>query len=178
MPQSFFMLLFSFLDIFSEPWTAAAIVNAIGPALFFGGITIGSSVGMNALSSLLSKKPKGPLDQGRNVTAKQAAAPRRMVYGKLGKAGGILTFIQLTGSKNEYLHMVITLAGHEVHGITQMYFDDETVPVDGNGDATGKYAGLVHREIKRGSTRSEDSVNAPHVASALSSQCLIGPYVK
>ena len=60
--------------------------------------------------------------------------------------GGVLTFIHTAGGSNEFFHMVITLAGHEVNSIGTMYFDGEAVPLDGSGDATGKYADHVHAE--------------------------------
>jgi len=42
------------------------------------------------------------------------------------------------------LHLVIELAGHEVEEIGDIYFDDQVVTLDGIGNATGRYHGLVY----------------------------------
>lgn len=41
------------------------------------------------------------------------------------------------------LHLVIVLAAHECEEIGDVYFDDEIVPLDADGNATGKYANHV-----------------------------------
>lgn len=49
-----------------------------------------------------------------------------------------------TDSKvSRYLHLVVVLAGHECEEIGDMYFDGVLVPLDADGNATGKYAGHV-----------------------------------
>jgi len=48
------------------------------------------------------------------------------------------------------LHLVIALAGHRVQAIGNPYFDGEEVDLDGNGDATGKWAGKVFCARKLG----------------------------
>jgi hypothetical protein len=42
------------------------------------------------------------------------------------------------------LHLVIVWAAHEVEEIGDLYFNDELVPLDGNGDATGRLVGHVY----------------------------------
>ncbi|MFN7195151.1 MAG: phage tail protein, partial [bacterium] len=71
-----------------------------------------------------------------------------MIYGQV-RTGGAITFLHTTDG-NSKLHLVITLAGHEVEEIGDIYFDDEVVPLDGSGNATGKYAGFVRVQKKLG----------------------------
>lgn len=68
--------------------------------------------------------------------AAQAGANVRIQYTAAG-AGDV------TG---RYLHLVLVLAAHECEAIDTIYFNDETVPLDGSGNATGKYAGHVYVE--------------------------------
>src|SRR5688572_10702930 len=63
----------------------------------------------------------------------------QVIYGQ-ARVGGALTFAhENTSTKGFYL--VITLAGHECEEIGEIWFNDEIVPLDANGIATGKYAG-------------------------------------
>lgn len=43
-----------------------------------------------------------------------------------------------------FLHLVIELACHQVEAIDEILFDDEVVPLDGTGNATGRFAGHVY----------------------------------
>lgn len=119
------------------------------------------SVGVSALSSALTKPPKPPASgnftrqlKDRTITARQPIAPRRIIYGEV-RVGGVYTFIHTTGSSNEFLNLVITLAGHEIDAVTGLFFDGDEVPLDGNGDATGEFAGLVHMETNLGTDDQE-----------------------
>lgn len=114
------------------------------------------SIGVSAISSALTKPPKPPAAgnftrqlKDRTITARQPIAPRRIIYGEV-RVGGVYTFIHTTGSANEYLNLVITLSGHEIEAITGLFFDGVEVPLDGNGDATGDFAGFVHMETNLG----------------------------
>lgn len=125
---------------------AAAIVGI--------GISVGISIGINLISSALRGNPKLPsqtaiTQDGRTISARGATAPHRVLYGA-SRLGGTLIFIHTTGAKNEFLHQVYAMGGHEFEEIGTMYFDDTVVPLDGSGDATGTYAGLVHVEKNLG----------------------------
>ncbi|NCV21943.1 MAG: hypothetical protein EBV45_08350 [Chloroflexi bacterium] len=66
---------------------------------------------------------------------------RQIIYGRC-KTAGTIVYISTTGTKNEYLHLVVALAGHEIQEIGDVYFNDEVVLTgSGDGGATGKYAG-------------------------------------
>ena len=79
------------------------------------------------------------IENGVNVTAKAPTAPYRIVYGST-RVGGTIVYASTTSSTNEFLHMVIVLAGHEVADIPTIYFGDdiielETLSNDSNGIA-------------------------------------------
>ena len=129
-----------------------ATVAFLGTTLavtFFG---IGVSLVLGGLSQALAKKPNSRIlgDAGfRAFTTRAVAAPWRIPYGAV-RAGGVITFVHAAGTDNEFIYMVITLAGREISAVNSMYFDGVLVPVDGNGDATGDFAGHAHREINLG----------------------------
>ena len=45
-------------------------------------------------------------------------AARQIIYGQ-AKVLGVLVYISTTGTKNEFLHMVIAIAGHEVEALSR-----------------------------------------------------------
>jgi hypothetical protein len=111
-------------------------------------IGIGISTALGGVAQLLTPRPKLPSlgDElgGRLNTVRQPISPHRIVMGTVGKVGGIITLLhEATISSTVYDYLVVTLSGCELNAIGTMYFDDEAVPVDGSGNATGKYAGLV-----------------------------------
>lgn len=142
-----------------------AIALSVGPLISVGVITsiavanalvgFGLSMVLGGIGSMLTHHPSATTTQSTvglsstTVSVRQPVAPRVTQYG-LDRRGGIITFIDTTGASNEFLHLVITLTGHQVTAINNMYFDGVAVPIDGSGDATGKYTGFVHVEKKLG----------------------------
>jgi hypothetical protein len=126
--------------------TATAILTSV--------ISLGASLVLGAISKLFTKGPGSSAlthqMSSRTVTSRQAVAPWQIMYGK-NRAGGIITMLHTTGANNEFLHIVITVAGHEVNAIPLMYFDGVNVPLNGSGDATGNFSGFVHAEFNLGS---------------------------
>ncbi|TXL70098.1 hypothetical protein FHP25_35850 [Vineibacter terrae] len=113
---------------------AASIASAVASIVI--------SIGLGMLQRALTKKPKMKGDGiDTKVTVRQPNAPWRVIYGKT-RVGGTYAFVHCTDN-NQHLHLVIMLAGHEVEEIGDIWFDDEVVPLDGAGNATGKYAGYV-----------------------------------
>ena len=99
---------------------------------------------LGTLSSALTKSPAGFGGGigGTTVTGRNSIAPRQIIYGR-NRVGGTIVYMEGTNS-NKYLHMVIALAGHEIDAIEKVYFGDEEVVFDGNGNVTtGKYANKV-----------------------------------
>ena len=131
---------------------SAAIASFIATAV----VNTVISVALNALTGALTKKPKPPASSNftaqlrdRTLTARQPIAPRRIIYGAV-RVGGVYTFIHTTGSSNEFINLVVTLSGHEIEAVDGLFFDGVEVPLDGNGDATGDFAGFVHMETNLG----------------------------
>jgi hypothetical protein len=139
---------------------SAGILTTVGAINFFIGISL--SLVLNGVTQLLVKHPAAGAasvahDLGSSqVSIRQPLAPWQVVYGH-DRRGGVFTYLVASGLNNKFLNMVITLAGHQVTEIPAMYFDGVQIPVDGNGDGTGKYGAtdgtgeaFVHWEKKLG----------------------------
>lgn len=140
---------------------AALAASGVG-GIILGGLTaltigitgLGASLILGGLSRLLLPKFPGISEftaeaRGRTITGRQVVSPWRVIYGKI-RVGGVMTFLHVTGTNKEFLHIVITISGHEVEEIGLMYFDGVLVPVDGSGNATGKFLNHVHIEKNLG----------------------------
>jgi hypothetical protein len=75
----------------------------------------------------------------RQTVIRSSVEPRRIVYGRAAVSGP-LAYAESTGSNNEYIHLIIPLAGHEVDAIGEVYLNDEVVPLDSNGLGLGRWA--------------------------------------
>lgn len=111
-------------------WQAAAVRFAVALAI------------STASRNLVTRKSFQSEAEGRIITTKEPLASAKVVYGQV-RVGGTIVFMETTSTSNEYLHLVIALTGHEVHAIDDIYFDDEVVPLDGSGNATGTFADYV-----------------------------------
>ena len=135
---------------------AAPAIGAVAAGAAFAGlagslILLGSSLILSGISRALIKPPQfADFDskaRERLLNVRQPAAARELIYGLVRK-GGIVTFLDKRGANGEFLDVVLTLTGHEVEEIGNMYFDDVLVPLDASGvgsaaNATGKFAGNV-----------------------------------
>jgi hypothetical protein len=112
---------------------AAAAGTFITAAVGYLATTVITSWALQALAP----KPKsgGAQTQGLLTNLREAAAPREYVYGEVRK-GGVITYLEATGTNNKFLHMIISLAGHELQSIDDIYINDEIVALDGNGFVT------------------------------------------
>jgi len=115
-------------------------------------VTIGLSM---AASRLLAPKMPSMSDlNDRGIMTRSPTSPRQIIYGQ-AKVSGTVVFLATSGVKNEYLHIVVTLAGHEVEEIGEVYFNEDLVLTgSGDGYATGKYAAsggytgsLIHKHL-------------------------------
>jgi hypothetical protein len=107
--------------------------------------------GSMAASKLLAPKMPSFADSSLSDRSQMVRSPisaRTIVYGK-SRVSGTIVYLSTTGTKNEYLHIVLTLAGHEVEAIDEVYFNDELVPLVSN-TPTGFYAGVARINKKRG----------------------------
>ena len=104
-----------------------------------------------AASKLLAPKMPSFSDSSlseRSQLVRSPIAARSIIYGRC-RVSGTIVYISTTGTKNEYLHLVVALAGHEVEAIDEIYFNDEEVPLTGNLP-TGFYSGVALINKKRG----------------------------
>jgi hypothetical protein len=127
----------------ASAWAASAATAAVYAAAYIT-TTVAIGAGLGSLArSMAPGLNAGSLTAGSPLRmTRDPLAPRRVVIGQTRVAGAIL-YAQVTGTKNEYLHLVEGLAAHECEEIGDILFNDEIVPLDGSGNATGTYAGLV-----------------------------------
>lgn len=130
---------------------SVAVANAVMTVLSFITYTAASM----AASKLLAPKAPSYADSSlvnRNQTVRSPISARTIIYGQC-KVGGTLVYLSTTGTKNEYLHLVIAFAGHEVEKIGAIYFNDELAlaETDPGSAATGRFAGYADIFKKLGS---------------------------
>lgn len=134
-----------------------------GFSAFFTKFAIAASLGLAA--KLLAPKPKTPsVSQlaDRTQSVKQSIVARSLVYGE-AKVSGPLIYAEST-NKNEYLHLIIALAGHEVESIDTIYLNEDILTLDGSGNVTApaKYVGFVR--VKKHTGTSTQAADADLVA--------------
>ena len=156
---------------FAVPATTATAITVFGTAITYA--TIIGYVGYTALtvSALKKLSTAGAENKGTLFNIREAAAAQEYVYGQVRK-GGILTYIDETGTDNKYLHIVIVLAGHEVEEIGDIYINDEIVTIDGSGIVTTDRWKSKIRIIKRDG--SQTTADATMVADAGVASTFIG----
>ena len=149
-----------FVKALTDPQTlvTAAILAAVNPVGSFTFLTSTAiyAAGTAAMSAL-SPVPELPdfssftsQSQNRRQMIKQPTQPRRAVYGTV-RVSGLLAHIESTNS-DRYLHLVVTLASHEVQSISAIRLNDVQLTLDGNGNCTSpsRYAGLVRIKTHSG----------------------------
>ena len=97
-------------------------------------ISIGTSIIGGIVGQALAPKIDPPnfgtaLESGITVTAKAPTAPYRIIYGS-ARVGGVIVYAETTSDTNEFLHMVIVLAGHEVDDIPTIFLGDDIVALE------------------------------------------------
>lgn len=103
-----------------------------------------STIAVSAVIGYASMKLFGPeiptfdspaLSRGTLVNSNGAIQSQEFVYGKVRK-GGARTFVDVSGTDNKILHMIVCLAGHEIEGIETYYINDSQVTVNSSGLVT------------------------------------------
>jgi hypothetical protein len=93
------------------------------------------------------------VDRMANVPA--TMAPRELVLGRVRKGGNVF-FRGSAGQFKQIFTMCITLAGHEIDGVEQVYFNNVAVTIDGGGNVTsapyGKFTTVSKTENAFGVT--------------------------
>lgn len=163
----------------------AAITLGLGFG-FAGAMAVGQiagfvvATGINYIGSrALAKKPKAPSftadAQGRSDMVRSSVESHKIIYGQ-AKVSGPLVFARTTDTgydaagvnqagPNRFLHLVIALAGHEVHAIPTIYLNDQIVEIDADGWVTSSpYTHAVEQTV----TQSTAIVSASRVLDRLS----------
>jgi len=122
-----------------------------------------------AASKLL--RPKMPSFSDASLTdrsqmIRSPIAARQIVYGQT-KTSGVIVYISTTGTKNEYLHLVVALAGHEVEEIGDVYFNDELALTGAGSAAQGRFTGYAEIYKKLGSDTQTVETNLETATSGL-----------
>ena len=121
-----------------------------GAAALLGGASVYAALAKVALvlvltqvSSWLTKKPSGPtsFSSSLNITSQAPDETGEIIYGRT-MVGGTRTYAEATSS-GKYLHLIHVLSYTEVADIEEIRIDGNVVPLDVDGNATGKYAGYV-----------------------------------
>lgn len=109
-------------EVVAQYLIALGLPTAVAYVVAFVGLTMVASWVTNALM------PDIEGQKGLLTNTRDAAAPQDIVYGEVRK-GGSITYLEATGDDNEYLHMILTLAGHEISSIDQIYLNDQEVTI-------------------------------------------------
>ena len=145
--------------------TAAAATVLSGGTFTFAAFAMraGQMAAFSAASSALAPQPKLPnmpdygsfeaTASGRTQMVKQPTSSRKAVYGQV-RVGGTLAHVESTDD-DEFLHLVIMLASHQIESFDTIYLNDEALTVNltnGVVSAPSKYVGLVRVFVRYGST--------------------------
>jgi len=119
-----------------------------------GGISAGISAALSGSKKKSERQSISSTGAGNSFTVRQTDAPRQLIYGRQRVSGPLA----LLHSSTPFLHMVVMLASHEIEEIEEVYFEDEYVPLDSDGNAKGRYEDHV-KIIKHlgSSTQTADS---------------------
>ena len=130
-PRDPIMIGNAILGAFAIETTSIAVIYAVG-------YLATTAVTSWALKALYPKPSAASMSsQGLLANAKDAAAAHEYVYGTVRK-GGVITYLESTGPSNKFLHIILTLAGHEVNAIGDIYIDDQVATLDGSGFVTSQ----------------------------------------
>lgn len=104
-----------------------SLAAAYAAATIAATATVAATVwALQKVSQALVPTPKAPIIKA-DVEYTDSIAPRRIIFGTV-KASGMNVIPPLTsGPKNEWLHQVIAIAGHEVNDITDCYFNQDVI---------------------------------------------------
>jgi hypothetical protein len=120
-----------------------------GTQLIFAGALLALGFVVRALSPKPRLPNFGDTARSLNLNITEPAAAVRVLYGARPIAG-VRIYMDKRGTHGEYLDVVYALCGHPVHALGTVYFDGVALTLDGSGNETGTFAGLVHVEKKLG----------------------------
>lgn len=121
----------------------AAAASVFGIVASWGvGLAIGSAAIALTVASVRrmgNLKDGAPIDQvnGQDVMVRSTMLPRNIVFGEV-QVGGLLTYVNSTGTEKRQLYFEIVHTGHEIDSFVGWYIDDKYIPVaDVDCDAKG-----------------------------------------
>jgi hypothetical protein len=107
-------------EVLTAMFDPALTVNpAFQKAMFAIGMA-GVSMEAGAIASALTS------NRGMNITTRQAAAARQIIYGQQ-RVGGVQIFKSTTGSHKDQMNYAIVIAGHVCDSIVNLYLDGRQV---------------------------------------------------
>ena len=131
--------------------SASAVTYYTVYALTYIALTMVTSALITALTPKPDQNPNN--SNGLQVNSKNALAPMQFVYGKVRK-GGIITFQEVTGGNNKILHQIISLAGHEIDSVEDVYFNDSIIQMSNGGVTSAIWDNKIKVYIHDGSQTS------------------------
>jgi hypothetical protein len=134
-----FALFAAFITSLLVPAGAAAGALAVAIGYAVAAVTF-VGVSMLAAKLLAPKMPVYADLDGRGTMTRNAIAARQIIYGQC-KVSGPIVFMSESGTKNEFLHIVVCVAGHQVEEIGDVYFNEDLVLSGaGNGAGSGVFS--------------------------------------
>jgi hypothetical protein len=115
---------------------SAATVGAILQATLLVG-----SLASSASRARRARRASNASLTDRTTPVRSSAEPRTIVYGKT-RVSGPLVYHVTHGARRESVSHVVALAGHQIHAIDEVWFNDESIgplAVDGGVQAGSKY---------------------------------------
>ena len=131
-------------DIFSNPVQIITIAAAIYSGnWWYVAAAVSTSAYGNYQTRRMEEKAKAAYNdslQDRLTNALTAEEPYQIIYGQ-AKVGGAITAVLKSGDKDQYRHIVMVHAAHEVQEIGEIYINGTALgTLDSNGNVTsGKY---------------------------------------
>ena len=122
--------------------------------------------GLSLVSRALMPKPDlGVQMAGQSVMTREAAHSRKIIYGR-ARIGGNVVYLESTGDDNKYLWLVTAIAGHEIDGYEEVWFNDKKI-WDG-GSYVGNWGSYVDIGFYKGDQTSADNASQRGTASLVS----------
>ena len=138
----------------------AGLTAAVGGAVATGFVlgtfvaTFAIGAGLSVVSRALMPKPSmGTSMQGNSVTVREPAVSRKLIYGR-ARVGGAIVYLDSTGTDNEYLHLVVAVAGHAIDGFEEVWFNDTKI---WDGSFQSNWGSYVHIGFHDGTQTTADS---------------------
>ena len=115
-----------------------AVVSGAIAGITSGSIYVAIAVAVLTYASIkLAPKPKIPdlepfnnlAERDRKLSFRQAITTRKIVYGKI-RVGGPIIFLLSTdegSTKNEFLHMIVIVASHEINSFQEYYINGNKI---------------------------------------------------